>query len=92
MATTAMMRVRKDIHDTLRSIAEKEDVSMQDVLARALESYRRQRFLEDTNRAFAALRTDSTNWASVEQERELLAGTLMDGLSQEQAEEFASWR
>lgn len=90
MATTAMLRVRKDIHATLHRIAEEEDVSMQDVLVRALEFYRRQRFLEDTNRAFAALRMDPTSWAGIEQERELLDGTLMDGLSQE--EEFASWR
>jgi hypothetical protein len=90
MVTTAMMRVRKDIHDTLHSIAEKEDVSMQDVLARALESYRRQRFLEDTNRAFAALRADPASWESMQQEQKVFAGTLMDGLSQ--GNEFASWR
>lgn len=90
MVATAMMRVRKDIHDTLRGIAEEEHVSMQDVLARAIESYRRQRFLEDTNRAFAALKADDSSWEHMQQEQEVFAGTLMDGLSKD--DEFASWR
>lgn len=62
---------------------------MQDVLARALEMYQRQRFLEDTNRAFAALKADPASWANMQEERHVLDGSLMDGLSV--TEEFASW-
>ncbi|MGH2442767.1 MAG: toxin-antitoxin system protein [Chloroflexota bacterium] len=90
MAVTAMMRVRKDIRDMLRSIAQKEDVSMQDVLARALEAYRRQSFLEETNRAFAALKADPVSWSSMQQEQRTLDGTLMDGLSE--PGDLAGWR
>lgn len=51
--------------------------------------YQRQRFLEDTNRAFAALKADPASWANMQEERHVLDGSLMDGLSV--TEEFASW-
>ena len=51
---------------------------MQTVLNQALEHYRRQRFLEDTNKAFAALRSDPEAWQQEQQEREVWEQTLAD--------------
>ncbi len=53
---------------------------MQTVLNEAIDSYRRQKFLEEANAAFAALRSDPEAWREEQQERDLwdLAGE--DGL------------
>lgn len=53
---------------------------MQAVLEKAVELYRRQRFLEDANRSFAAMRADSAEWEQELAEREIWEGTLQDGL------------
>jgi hypothetical protein len=46
------LRVRREIHEMLRDKADAENASMQEVLLKALNKYRRQRFLEDTDSAF----------------------------------------
>ncbi len=55
---------------------------MQVILDRAIELYRRQRFLEESNRAFAALRANSKRWKSEQAEREAWDATLADGLEE----------
>jgi hypothetical protein len=85
-----MMRVRRDIHETLHDLAAQEHMSMQDVLAKALDDYRRHRLLDETNRAYAALRANMDAWREIKEEQRLLDGTLMDGLTVEP--EFASWQ
>lgn len=87
---TAMIRVRKDLHEKLHTLANEEHVSMQVVLDRALDSYSRMRLLEATNRAYAALRNDPEQWREIEDERRVFEGTLSDGLPP--AQEFADWR
>jgi hypothetical protein len=42
--------------------------------------YRRQRFLEDVNAAYAALRRDQESRGTVQQERAIWDATLRDGL------------
>lgn len=54
---------------------------MQALLEEAVEALRRQRFLEQVNAAYAAIRGDAKAWAAVEQERRAWDGTLLDGLS-----------
>jgi mRNA interferase MazF len=53
---------------------------MQAVIENALELYRRQRFLEETNRAFEALRADAEAWRAEEEERAAWDTTLPDDL------------
>ncbi len=53
---------------------------MQAVLEKAIEHYRRQRFLDATNAAFAALRNDPERWREELEEREAWDATLADGL------------
>jgi hypothetical protein len=53
---------------------------MKDVLARAVEAYRRKRLLDDANRAWAALRGDEAAWRDEVAERALWDQTLGDGL------------
>lgn len=56
---------------------------MQAVLTEAIDSYRRQKFLEEANAAFAALRQDPRAWSDEQQEREIWDQTLTDALERE---------
>jgi hypothetical protein len=51
-------------------------------LAKAVEAYRRQRFWEQTNAAYAALRADPEAWQKELQERRDWEATLVDGLEE----------
>lgn len=53
---------------------------MQPPLERAAEMYRRHRLLEESNRAFAALRANPEAWSIEQAERETWDMTLADGL------------
>jgi hypothetical protein len=54
---------------------------MQALLDKAIEEYRRKRFLEEVNAAYATLRQNPDAWAAVEQERAEWDATLEDGLT-----------
>jgi adenine C2-methylase RlmN of 23S rRNA A2503 and tRNA A37 len=53
---------------------------MQDVLAHALEQYRRQLMIAQANAAYAALREDADAWQEVQREREIFEYALSDGI------------
>jgi hypothetical protein len=53
------------------------------ILDQALEEYRRKRFLEAANQAFAALKPDSNAWTQEVEERRLWERTLADGLEKD---------
>lgn len=64
----------------LREIASRVGEPMQAVLDRAVEEYRRKCFLEEANRAFAALRDNPEAWEDELGERAAWDITLGDGL------------
>lgn len=74
------VRVREETRDLLRDLAEQTHASMQDVLVRALEQYRRQLMIDRANAAYAALREDADAWQEVQRERELFEHALSDGI------------
>jgi succinate dehydrogenase/fumarate reductase flavoprotein subunit len=75
-----MLRVTAKTHDSLRAIAKEKGRSMQQVVEQAVEAYRRQMILDETNAAYASLRKDSKAWAEVETEQAAWDATLRDGL------------
>ena len=75
-----VVKVSERTRDTLRRLAEDEHRSMQDVLARAVEAYRRQRILDQTNEAYAHLRANQATWDEIQEERAAWDATLADGL------------
>jgi predicted transcriptional regulator len=77
MANTTV-RISSEARDLLREIARTEGRSMQAVVERALEYYRRRRFLELVNADWSAVREEEGEWRSV------LEGTLADGLSEDE--------
>lgn len=76
------VRVSKETREALRELAEQSGEPMHRVLAKAVEAYRRQRFWEQTNAAYAALRADPEAWQEELQERRDWEATLADGLEE----------
>lgn len=76
----ATIRISPETHALLRELAAGEQLTMQAVLRKAVESYRRQQFLEQANAAFAALRKDPEAWREEVEERKRWEQTLLDGL------------
>ena len=73
------VRIGEESYKALREIAALSGKSMQAVLAKAIEEYRRKSFLENANAAFANLRRDSKAWHREQEERSAWDVTLRDG-------------
>ncbi len=74
------VRISRPAHQMLRWLADGEGSSMQAVLDKAIEEYRRKRFLEAANQAFQALRDDPKAGAEEVAERQVWDSTLADDL------------
>lgn len=79
MATTTV-RISEQTHQVLGRLAKQEGISMQAVIEKALDMYRRRQFLQDLNNAYASLKNDEEAWKSVQHECSLWDATLGDGL------------
>ena len=79
-----VVRISEKNHNILREIATEENISMQAILERAIELYRRHRFLTEVNKAYAALRRDETAWADMAAEYSEWSATVADGLPAEE--------
>ena len=58
MAATSTVRISESTRRTLKDLSETERVPMQTLVERAIETYRRERFLEAANRTYAALKAN----------------------------------
>jgi hypothetical protein len=65
------IRINEHALGVLRELAHRQCQPMQTVLNEAIDSYRRQKFLEEANAAFAALRRDPEAWGEEQREREM---------------------
>lgn len=67
-------------HAVLEALAKEDGATKQDEAERAIEAYRRVRFLEGLNADYAALAAIPTTWREEKEEREIWDPTLLDGL------------
>jgi hypothetical protein len=74
------VRISEKSREALRVLSEESGESMQAILDKAVEEYRRKCFLEAANADYAALLADPEAWAEYKRELELWDATLMDGL------------
>jgi len=74
------IRISDAARGTLRDLARAEGKSMLALVDEAVETLRRQRFLEQVNAAYASLREDPRAWEEIEAERREWDATLGDGL------------
>lgn len=77
------VRIKADTHAKLKALSKKSGRSMPEILAIAIESLYRDRFLADADRAYAKLRSDPLAWKEEQAERQAWDVTLDDGLEQE---------
>jgi hypothetical protein len=73
-----MLRITSKTHETVRAMADEHGRSMQQVVEEAVEAYRRQMILDQSDAAYAALKEDSDAWAEVETEQSEWDVTLSD--------------
>ncbi len=81
--STAMVRVSEAAWRALKDLSERCGRTMQEIVDRAVEDYRRKLFLEEANRAFAALRKDSVAWQEELEERRAWDAVMADGIIEE---------
>lgn len=74
------VRISEASHRVLRELAEQTGQTMMDVVAQALDSYRRKLFFEQMDAGYAELRADPNAWAEHLAERQQWDATLADGL------------
>ena len=77
---TATVRVTAETRDLIQELARESNQSMQSLIARAVEQYRRQLVLQRANDAYAALRAQPEGWAEELEERHIWESTLADNL------------
>lgn len=77
------VRVSENTHQVLRSLASRAGESMQEIVEKAVEHYRRKAFLEGLSDDFRSLRENESTWKVEEEERALWDNTLQDGLEEE---------
>lgn len=78
--SSTTIRIRRPIHDTLKALSDDCGESMQVVLEKAIENYRRQQFLEAVNASYATLRENEAEWLDFQAEITEWDATLADGL------------
>jgi hypothetical protein len=74
------VKIDAETYAKLKQTAAATGESMVEVLAKAIEIYRRQTFLEGLNTDFAALRSDRRAWAEEQSERAAWDDTVADDL------------
>lgn len=74
------VRVSDSTHKALKDLSEREHEPMPEIVARAVEEYRRARFLREANAAYTTLRQDPEAWKQELEERETWDTALKDGL------------
>ena len=77
------VRISPETREIVQRIARESNESMQSVIAKAVEEYKRYLLIERTNEAFAALRLQPRQWAEELEERHLWNATLNDDLEEE---------
>ena len=79
----SQVRVSENTHEVLRSLSTREGKSMQDIIDKAIEDYRRKTFLEGLSNDYRLLQENAEAWKDHEEETTLWDNTLMDGLENE---------
>jgi len=67
---TGTVRISDSTRKALRDLADREQLPMQTILDRAIEHYRRRRFLDALNQTFAELSEDRSTLRDEQDERD----------------------
>ncbi len=72
------VRITENTWVTLKELSSKTNTSMQDIIQKAVEDYRRKKILEETNEAFLRLKSNTVAWQEEQKERAEWESTLGD--------------
>ncbi len=76
---TTTVRIGPETHKVLKELSRRTGVPARVVLRNAIEAYRRKCFLEEANRAYAALKKNRKAWREEREERRAWDAALLDG-------------
>ena len=74
------VRITSVTHKTLKELSKDAGQPMSEIIEKALETYRREKFWKACDEAYARLRNDPKAWAEELEERKIWEVTLADGL------------
>ena len=74
------VRVNETTHTVIRNLANELGESMQSIVDKAIERYKRELFLESLNQDFKKLQENEIDWKNGLEERRLWENTLLDGV------------
>src|SRR5690349_1157805 len=79
---SSTVRISESSRRALRDLAAGENAPLQTVLERAIENYRRNRFLDAVNATFEALKHDPDKWSAEQAERDEWSATAADDFTE----------
>lgn len=77
------VQIPEQTQKALEDLVQQTGESPQEIVAAAIEAYRRSRFMAQLNKEYAALKADPVAWAEELEERAEWDVTLLDGLDEE---------
>ena len=83
MGDTTTIRVSKEVYNAVKSIAQQQNEKIQDVIEQAIKDYKKKKFFDNLNLAYARLKADPKAWAEEEEEREDWDVAMKDGIESE---------
>jgi hypothetical protein len=78
---TVTMRVRGETRDALKGMADRQGLTMQDLIDRLVQDQERNELLDGMQEAFDRLRSDPDAWDDELAERAAWDGTLQDAMT-----------
>jgi hypothetical protein len=81
--STVTVPISETAHRQLQDLAANTGEPLEVLLEKAVQEYWRKRFWDETNAAYAALRSDPEGWKEELAERSVTENTLMDGLEED---------
>jgi len=80
MSDSCTVRIGRRSHRMLKELAKSSGDSLTEALDKAIEAYRRERFLDEANVAYATLKRNKAGWRQEQVERQEWDATMTDGL------------
>ena len=83
MSKTTTIRVSREIYNQVKTLALQQNKNMQDIIEHAVTEYKKKKFYNDLNEAYAKLKSNPNDWQLELEERNEWDSLLADGLEKE---------
>jgi predicted transcriptional regulator len=80
MGDTTTIRIKKELYDTVKSLAKEKNRNMQEIINEAIKDLKKKEFFDNLNSFYTKLKADPKAWAEEEAERAEWDATLLDGI------------